>query len=649
MVVGGGHAGCEAALASARLGRETLLVTNDPATLSRMSCNPAVGGLAKGQVVREIDALGGAMGLVADRTAIQFKVLNASRGPAVRGLRVQSDKALYSEEMSRMIFSAPHLTVGRGAAAGFLIEGKRLAGLHLEEGGTVRCRSAVVTTGTFLRGLLHVGQNRRSAGRWGEPPAVSLSGALEGLGLRLGRMKTGTPPRVRSESIDRERMQSSAGDARPTPFSFRSRTEPFPRQPQVLCWLTHTSPAVHDLIRAHRADSPLYSGAILGRGPRYCPSIEDKVVRFADKERHQIFVEPEGLTTDWIYLNGLSMSLPPEIQEKIVHAIAGLERAEILRPAYAVEYDVVFPEQLNDALELRCLPGLFLAGQINGTSGYEEAAGQGLVAGINAAFQAGRELREPFVLRRDQAYIGVMVDDLVTQGAEEPYRLLSSRAEHRLLLGPESAYARLTPLALARGLLTEEDAAPILEREARLTRTARELEGVSVNPDRETIGRLGKLGVPLVEATTLAGLFRRPDFDAFAAREWVSENLPTDIAREELDSLDEEGVDRLVALFRYEGFLRRERDAIRRVAESSERAIPAEFVYGGLPGLSAEAREKLERHRPRTLGQAGRIPGVTPAAVTLLLVRLAFESRERREADKEEVEGEDKVREGATA
>jgi tRNA uridine 5-carboxymethylaminomethyl modification enzyme len=620
-------------------------LTNDPATLARMSCNPAVGGLAKGQVVREIDALGGAMGLVADRTAIQFKVLNASRGPAVRGLRVQSDKALYAREMSRTILSAQRLTVGKGTAAGFLVEDGRLAGLHLQEGGTVRCRSAVVTTGTFLRGLLHVGQDRRAAGRWGEPPAVSLSGALEELGLRLGRMKTGTPPRVRSESIDRERMQSAAGDPRPTPFSFRSRSEPFPRQPQVLCWLTHTSPAVHDLIRAHLADSPLYSGAIVGRGPRYCPSIEDKVVRFADKERHQIFVEPEGLTTDWIYLNGLSMSLPSEIQERIVHSIVGLERAEILRPAYAVEYDMVFPEQLNDSLELRALPGLFLAGQINGTSGYEEAAGQGLVAGINAAFQAGPGRREPFVLRRDQAYIGVMVDDLVTQGAEEPYRLLSSRAEHRLLLGPESAYARLTPLALSRGLLTEEEAAPILEREARLVRTARELEGVCVNPDRRTLGRLDELGVPLAEATTLAGLFRRPDFDALGAREWVSENLPTDLAREELAALDEEGVDRLVAHFRYEGFLRREREAVRRVAESAERAIPAGFVYRGLPGLSAEALEKLERHRPRTLGQAGRIPGVTSAAVTTLLARLAFERRERQAAH----EGGDEAREGDRA
>ncbi|MEO6326256.1 MAG: tRNA uridine-5-carboxymethylaminomethyl(34) synthesis enzyme MnmG [Thermoanaerobaculia bacterium] len=631
VIVGGGHAGCEAALAAARLGCETLLLTNDPATLARMSCNPAIGGLAKGQVVREIDALGGVMGIAADRTAIQFKVLNASRGPAVRGLRVQSDKALYSEEMTRQIHSAPGLSVGQGLAAGFLIEEGRLAGLRLEGHETVRCRSAVVTTGTFLRGLLHVGTDRRSAGRWGEPPAVSLSQALSERGLRLGRMKTGTPPRVRSASIDRERMQASGGDAHPIPFSFRTRDERFPRQPQVLCWLTHTSPAVHDLIRSHLGDSPVYSGAIVGRGPRYCPSIEDKVVRFADKERHQIFVEPEGLTTDWIYLNGLSMSLPPAVQEKIVRAIAGLERAEILRPAYAVEYDVVFPDQLDDSLELRSLPGLFLAGQINGTSGYEEAAGQGLLAGINAAFQAMVPARAPLVLRRDQAYIGVMVDDLVTQGAEEPYRLLSSRAEHRLLLGPESAYARLTPLAFSRGLLTEAEATPILEREALLSRTASVLESVAVNPDRRTIERLAGLGIPLTEATTLAGLFRRPDFRADEAREWVEESLPTPEARDGLHALDGEGLDRLVALFRYEGFLRREREAVRRVGESSERSIPAGFVYRGLPGLSAEAVEKLERHRPRTLGQAGRIPGVTPAAVTLLLARLTLARHGRRD------------------
>lgn len=628
VVVGGGHAGCEAALASARLGCETLLLTNDASTLARMSCNPAVGGLAKGQVVREVDALGGAMGLVADRTAIQFKVLNGSRGPAVRGLRVQSDKALYAAEMTARVESAPRLSVGVGLAAGFFVEKGRLAGIRTERGEVLRCRSAVVTTGTFLKGLLHVGTTQRPAGRWNEPPAISLSDALRELGLRLARMKTGTPPRVRSDSIDRSRMTESPGDERPVPFSFRSRSEAFPRQPQVLCWLTHTTPQVHDLIRENLPNSPLYSGAILGRGPRYCPSIEDKVVRFAEKERHQIFVEPEGLSTDWIYLNGLSMSFPPGIQERIVRGIPGLERSEILRPAYAVEYDVVLPEQLDDTLELRALPGLFLAGQINGTSGYEEAAGQGLLAGANAAIRAQPGSIEPVVLGRDQAYIGVMVDDLVTMGAEEPYRLLSSRAEFRLLLGADTAYSRLTPLAVAKGLMTEEEAEPILEREARIGRLVEELESTSVNPDRQTVDELARRGIPLSEETTLAGLFRRPDFDAQANRDWVARMHARQDESRDFEALDPEGIDRLVSHFRYEGFLRREKLSNRRLSESNEVPIPENFGYGSLSGLSREAVEKLERHRPRTLGQAGRIPGVTPAAVTLLMATL-FQSRRK--------------------
>ena len=459
VVVGGGHAGCEAALASARLGRKTLLLTRERAAIGRMSCNPAVGGLAKGQVVREIDALGGAMGLVADRTAIQFKVLNSSRGTAVRGLRCQSDKTLYAAEMARVLEAAPNLSVGEGTASGFIVRGGRLAGLTLEDGSTLACRAAVVTTGTFLRGLIHVGDTQREAGRWNEPPARSLSDALRALGLRLGRMKTGTPPRVRAGSVDLSRMSRAPGDARPIAFSFRSRREIFPRQEQVDCWLTYTDEAVHDLIRKSLPLSPLYSGRIVGRGPRYCPSIEDKVVRFSEKPRHQIFVEPEGLSTDWLYLNGLSMSLPERIQESIVRMISGLEGAEILRPAYAVEYDMVFPEQLDISLETRDLPGLFLAGQINGTSGYEEAAGQGLVAGANAARAVSGDA-PPLRLGRHEAYIGVMLDDLVTLGLEEPYRLLTSRAEHRLLLGADTAYARLTGTALAHGLVTERGGGP---------------------------------------------------------------------------------------------------------------------------------------------------------------------------------------------
>ncbi|HQQ79670.1 MAG TPA: tRNA uridine-5-carboxymethylaminomethyl(34) synthesis enzyme MnmG, partial [Thermoanaerobaculia bacterium] len=596
-----------------------------PATIGRMSCNPAVGGLAKGQVMREIDALGGAMGLVADRTAIQFKVLNASRGPAVRGLRCQSDKVLYAAELRRVVESAPRVTVAAGTAAGFAVEKGRLAGIVLEDGRTLPCRAAVVTTGTFLSGLVHVGESRRESGRWDEPPAKSLSGALSALGLRLGRMKTGTPPRVRAGSVDVSRMDRAAGDAQPVPFSFRSRGGTFPVQPQVDCWLTHTGERVHDLIRGSLPLSPLYSGRITGRGPRYCPSIEDKVVRFPDKARHQIFVEPEGLSTDWLYLNGLSMSLPPATQEQIVRLINGLERAEILRPAYAVEYDVVFPEQLDVSLETRALPGLFLAGQINGTSGYEEAAGQGLVAGANAA-RSAKDLGEALVLSRDEAYVGVMLDDLVTLGLDEPYRLLTSRAEHRLLLGADSAYARLTEKAVAFGLVAPEDAGPILEAEARHARVSAALEAARVTPDRATRARLAEEGVDVGEETSLAGLLRRPDLDVASLRTFLAETLG-ETARDDLAALDAEALDRVASELRYAGFLARERQTVARLKRAGGRRIPRDFVYRGVPGLSLEAVEKLERHRPGTLGQAARIPGVTAAAAALLLARLLARDR----------------------
>ncbi len=622
VVVGGGHAGAEAAAAAARLGRRTLLLTRERATIGRMSCNPAIGGLAKGQVVREIDALGGLMGCVADRTGIQFKVLNASRGPAVQGFRCQSDRRAYAAAVAGHLARQPNLTIAEGTAAGFLVRGGRLEGLRLEDGSEILCLSAVVTSGTFLRGLVHVGERREEAGRWGEAPCSALSEGLRALGLRMGRMKTGTPPRVHRKSIDRTKMLRSAGDARPRRFSLRSCGEPFPRLPQVDCWLSHTNGRTHDLIRANLGRSPLYSGRIEGRGPRYCPSIEDKVIRFPERERHTIFVEPEGHGTDWTYLGGLSMSLPAELQVAIVRSLPGLERAEILRPAYAVEYDVVFPEQLEDTLETRALPGLFLAGQVNGTSGYEEAAGQGLIAGANAASLAGGGIVAPFTLGRHEAYIGVMIDDLVTLGADEPYRLLTSRAEHRLLLGSDSAYARLVPRAVAAGLLPEEEAEPLLEREARQAVARDALGGLRVVPDRDTVAALGRLAVSLTEESTGAGLLRRPDSPA-ELRGWLEERLPGP-----LGGLDDEEWSRLVNDLRYEGFLHREREALERVRRAEEKKIPAGFPYAGIPGLSAEAAEKLERHRPKTLGQAARIPGVTAAAVTLLLARLAVRGSE---------------------
>ncbi len=628
VVIGGGHAGCEAALAASRLGRATLLLTSDPGTIARMSCNPAIGGLAKGQAVREIDALGGWMGLVADRTGIQFKVLNASRGPAVRGLRCQSDKALYSSEMARIVGAADHLRVAGANAVGLVVERGRLVGVRTGDGSVISCGAAVVAGGTFLRGLIHVGDRRREAGRWEEPAAQALSTALVELGFRLARMKTGTPPRVASASVDRAAMARACGDPTPTPFSFRSRGERFPALRQVDCWVTYTTRGVHELIREALPLSPLYSGRIVGRGPRYCPSIEDKVVRFADRERHQIFVEPEGLSTDWLYLNGLSMSLPEEKQREIVRGIPGLERAVILRPAYAVEYDVIRAEQLRVTLESRDVPGLFFAGQVNGTSGYEEAAGQGLVAGTNAALvAAGRE--QEFVLGREEAYLGVMIDDLVTLGTDEPYRLLSSRAEHRLLLGADSAYARLTPRAAAVGLIPPREADRLLEREARLERVKESFRGTRLTPGKRTQEALEALGIPLVEQISLAGLVRRPEVVVEEIREWAAGLLSPPEAGELL-LLDPGTLARLRDELRYEGVLRREREIIDRVSRAESKRIPDGFAYRGLPGLSLEAVEKLERHRPRTLGQASRIPGVPASAVTLVLAHLV--SRGKRTA-----------------
>lgn len=621
VVVGAGHAGAEAAWAAARRGRRTLLLTRDVSAVARMSCNPAIGGLAKGQVVREIDALGGLMATVADRTGIQFKVLNGSRGPAVQGLRCQSDKAAYSAEMDRRLRAHPNLELREGAAAGFLVAGGRLAGLRLDCGGEILCGAAVVTSGTFLRGLIHVGEARQAAGRWGEAPCAGLSEALGALGLKTSRMKTGTPPRIDGRSVDRAETTRSEGDGDPRPFSLRSRGETFPRLPQVDCWLTHTTERTHDLIRRNLGRSPLYSGRIVGRGPRYCPSIEDKVVRFSERERHPVFIEPEGLDTEWTYLGGLSMSLPAEIQEEVVKSLPGLARAEILRPAYAVEYDVVRPEQLDDTLEVRALPGLFLAGQVNGTSGYEEAAGQGLVAGVNAAnVAAGRE-SAPFTLGRHEAYIGVMIDDLVTLGAEEPYRLLTARAEYRLLLGADTAYARLTPKAVSAGLFSDEEATPILEREKRMREARSALERAKLVPDRMTLDELAGLGVSISEETTAAAILRRPEAPA-GLRDWLARRVG-----EPLGELDLEGWERVVNEIRYEGFLRREEEVIERVQRSGERRVPPGFRYEGIPGLSAEATEKLRRHGPRTLGQAARIPGVTPAAVALLLARIVAQER----------------------
>ncbi|HSW20972.1 MAG TPA: tRNA uridine-5-carboxymethylaminomethyl(34) synthesis enzyme MnmG [Ramlibacter sp.] len=621
IVVGGGHAGTEAALAAARMGCKTLLLTHNIETLGQMSCNPSIGGIGKGHLVKEVDALGGAMAIATDEGGIQFRILNSSKGPAVRATRAQADRILYKAAIRRRLENQPNLTLFQQAVDDLMIEGDRVVGAVTQVGIRFRSRTVVLTAGTFLDGKIHVGLNNYAAGRAGDPPAVSLSARLKELKLPQGRLKTGTPPRLDGRTIDFSRCEEQPGDLDPVPvFSFMGDAAMHPRQ--VPCWITHTNERTHDIIRSGFDRSPMFTGKIEGVGPRYCPSVEDKINRFAGKDSHQIFLEPEGLTTNEFYPNGISTSLPFDIQYQLVRSMVGLESAHILRPGYAIEYDYFDPRSLKSSFETRQIGGLFFAGQINGTTGYEEAAAQGLFAGVNAALQC--QGQGTWLPGRNEAYLGVLVDDLITKGVTEPYRMFTSRAEFRLQLREDNADMRLTEAGRAMGLVGDAQWDAFNRKRDAVSRETERLKSVWVNPrslPAEESERV--LGKAIEHEYNLGDLLRRPGVSyaglmSLDAGKYAS----SAVSRETLGPTYEVVVEQIEVAAKYSGYIDRQKDEVLRAAHYETMRLPDELDYLQVPALSIEVRQKLAKHRPETLGQASRISGVTPAAISLLLVHL---------------------------
>ena len=610
IVIGGGHAGTEAALAAARMGSKTLLLTHNIETLGQMSCNPAIGGIGKGHLVKEIDAMGGIMGKAADKGGIQFRILNRRKGPAVRATRAQADRQLYKQAIRFVLENQPNLTLFQQPVDDLIIENDQVTGVVTKMGLKFKTRTAVLTVGTFLGGLIHIGESNYSGGRAGDPPSIALADRLRELPFRVGRLKTGTPPRIDTRSIDYSELQEQPGDT-PTPvFSFTGSVKDHPQQ--ISCHITHTNERTHEIIRGGLDRSPMYSGVIEGVGPRYCPSIEDKVVRFADKNSHQIFIEPEGLNSTEIYPNGISTSLPFDVQFELVRSMKGFENAHITRPGYAIEYDYFDPRDLKASLETKFIKGLFFAGQINGTTGYEEAAAQGMLAAINASRQA--QEKEDWYPKRDQAYIGVLVDDLITRGTSEPYRMFTSRAEYRLMLREDNADIRLSELAHEMGLLPEQQWRAYVEKREAIEKEQQRLQDVWVQPQSDIARQLDVyLEKPISREARMADLLRRPelDYDKLTGIEALGPGVADKAVAEQIE-----------IQAKYEGYLSRQMDEIEKTRRHEEKQIPDDMDYSQVSGLSNEVRQKLMAHKPQTLGQAGRISGVTPAAVSLLLVHL---------------------------